>query len=47
MLRSVRSAKSVEWISENVAGVSIFFFFPSLVVSFTSGDEFHSLKTTP
>jgi len=29
MLCSVRSAKSVAWISENVAGVSIFFFFPA------------------
>ena len=47
MLRSVRSAKSVAWIRLNVAGVSSCFFLPRLVVSFTSGEEFHSLNTTP
>ena len=47
MLCSMRSAKSVAWISEKVAGVSICFFLPRLVVSLTSGEEFHSLKTVP
>ena len=47
MLRSMRSAKSVACMRQNVAGVSMCFFFPRLVMFLTSGDEFHSLNTTP
>src|SRR2546425_1101877 len=45
--RSVRSAKSVAWIRLKVVGVNMSFFLPRRVVSRTSGDEFHSLNTTP
>jgi len=46
MERSWRSAKSVVWISENVVGVNRFRFLPRLVVSFTSGELFHSVYDT-
>ena len=34
------------WIRLNVTGVNMFFFLPRLVVSRTSGEEFHSLNAT-
>jgi len=46
MLRSIRSAKSVACNNENVVGVNNRRFFARRVVSFTSGEEFHSEKTT-
>ena len=46
-MRSMRSAKSVAWIRLKVAGESICFFLPRFVMSLTSGEEFHSLNTTP
>jgi hypothetical protein len=44
--RSMRSEKSVAWISEKVIGVRILRFLPRDVVSLTITEEFHSLNTT-
>ena len=46
MFRSYRSAKSVQWMRENVVGVRRFRFFPFLVASRTIAEEFHSVKKT-
>jgi hypothetical protein len=46
MSRSVRSAKSVAWSKEKVAGVKRRRFLARLVVALTSGEEFHSEKKT-
>jgi hypothetical protein len=43
ILRSYRSAKSVQWIRENVVGVRRFRFFPFRVASRTMAEEFHSV----
>src|SRR5229473_4654399 len=42
----MRSAKSVAWSKLNVVGVNIFFFLPRCMVSWTRGEEFHSLNAT-
>ena len=44
--RSMRSEKSVAWMSENVSGVSAFLRLPREVVARTIGEEFHSLNST-
>src|SRR5689334_20650589 len=44
IVRSSRSAKSAAWIRLNVRGLSNRLALPYLVVSRTSGEEFHSLK---
>src|SRR5659263_59145 len=46
MLRSYRSAKSVQWIREKVVGVRRFRLFPFRVASRTIEEEFHSVKKT-
>src|SRR5659263_158622 len=46
MLRSYRSAKSVQWIREKVVGVRRFRLFPFRVASRTMEEEFHSVKKT-
>ena len=46
MLRSYRSAKSVQWMREKVVGVSRFCFFPLRVAFRTIPEEFHSVKKT-
>ena len=46
MSRSVRSAKSVACSREKVVGVNKRRFLARRVVSFTSGEEFHSEKKT-
>ena len=45
--RSMRSAKSVACSRLNVVAVNRSFFLPRRVLSLTSGEEFHWLKTTP
>src|SRR5215469_6436333 len=46
MFLSYLSAKSVAWSKQKVVGVSLPFFFPFEVISFTNSDEFHSVKKT-
>src|SRR5215831_8952064 len=42
----MRSAKSVACNKLKVVGVSIFLFLPRRIVSWTRGEEFHSLNAT-
>src|SRR5215831_19644767 len=46
MFLSYLSAKSVACSKQKVVGVSVPFFFPFEVISFTISDEFHCIKKT-